>query len=157
MNPSPFPRCGFCMWQLPYTVDSDDVDAMMHCWSSDSWYLQGNIAFILKHKAQANYRTKKIKSLFMCIISFYLKDFACHTDYRCAMYSNCSQYIKISSRVFLLLPRCINSRVSSAKRHAKVAGVELGFVKYMDQDFLQLQLHLPLILPLMFHMSVISQ
>jgi len=36
----------------------------------------------------------------------------------------------------LLLPRCINSGVSSAKRHAKAAGVELGFVKYMDQDFL---------------------
>jgi hypothetical protein len=29
-------------------------DVMMHCWASGSWYLQGNIAFILKHKAQAN-------------------------------------------------------------------------------------------------------
>jgi len=48
------------------------------------------------------YKKKKKNTLFMCIISLYLKDFACHTDYRSAMYSSCSQHIKISSRVFLL-------------------------------------------------------
>jgi hypothetical protein len=47
-------------------------------------------------------KKEKMKSLFTCIISLYLKDFACHIDHRSATYSSCSQNIKIGSRVFLL-------------------------------------------------------